>query len=91
MVFTELRPSVTGTRCASLPSGSSLNKRDLGARLADHRPAHVNHVGQPLDRDGAVHAQIRPHARRQCAFQLDVHIHRSVDRRRIDARTRARE
>src|SRR3984957_15766067 len=39
-------------------AGVQLEQRNLRAGLSNHRPAHVHHVGQLLQRDGSIHAQI---------------------------------
>ena len=85
MVFTELRPSFTGTgnRFAVC---SDLEQAHGAVLLTEGRAPDVDHVLEQLEPDRAVNAQVGTCAGRQRAFERDVDAHRAVQRRRVDAR-----
>src|SRR5579871_2632352 len=61
-----------------------LEQGDLGAGLADYRPAYVDYIRQTLDGNRAVHAEVGTHTVRM-SLQFDVDIHCSVGRSRVDS------
>src|ERR1019366_4378457 len=57
--------------------------------LPENRPSDKYHIVQPLQLDGAIHAQIRPRALRQAVLahqQRHIYRHRAVEDRGIDTR-----
>src|SRR5207244_8523789 len=62
-----------------------LEQADGALRLALDRASDVEDIVQPLQLDGAVHAQVGPGASGQGSFEFNVHRHRSVYHGRVDA------
>ena len=69
-VFTEVRPSFTLIRLASLALLLEPEEADQAVGLALGGPAHVEDVGQPLQLDGAVHREVGPRALGQRAVEV---------------------
>src|SRR5690606_30517263 len=61
-----------------------LEDPDRAVGLAVGRAAHVDHVIEPLDLDHAIHAEVRPRARRQLPLERHIHPDGARRRRRID-------
>ncbi len=78
MLFTEARPTLTGTRVAPLPSGVHLEQAQRGVFVAQRRTAYVKHIGHPFQVDGSIHAQVGPGALRKRPGKLYVNRDRSV-------------
>src|SRR5262249_49403796 len=62
-----------------------LEEADDALLLAESWTANIDHVVQPLELDGPVHAQIRPRALRQRAVHRDIDRDSAVLHRWIDA------
>src|SRR5439155_15026524 len=68
-----------------LAAVKGLEEADRALRLAESRAAHVEHIIQMLDLDGAVYAQVRHSTWGQRPVQLHVHRSRAVLDGRVNA------
>ena len=67
-----------------MPSVDQLEEPDGAPGLAVRRPAHVQHIVEPLDLDRAVHREVGSRAARHLALERHVDGDGAVQDRGID-------